>query len=104
MRLCPEGAGGLPCVCTSRAIDLGLLFNDGGPGVCSVEPCGVGRRDSQRCDGGSEQEEGLRAWLRANRVIMWQIHTSLLISLCLVHRITLTGCRTTIVISTVHFR
>lgn len=50
VRLCPEGGWGLPCVCTSRAIDFGLLFNDCGPGdlVCSVVAvyCGPQSHDS----------------------------------------------------------
>lgn len=91
------GGRGLPYVCTSRAIDLGLLFNDCGPRVCSVELCGVGHRDSQRYDSRSEQEDGLRAWLRADR------YTRLSSLGFVVHRITLAGCKTTVFSSIPHF-
>lgn len=70
------GGGGLPYVCTSRAIDLHLLFNDYGPGdsVCSVGLCWVGmqghRKSRQYLSAG---RQGLRAWLRASRALIWQI-------------------------------
>lgn len=53
------GGGGLPYVCTSRAIDLHLLFNDYGPGdlVCSVCLCRVRCRDTESHDSISEQED-----------------------------------------------
>lgn len=40
------GGWGLPCVCTSRAIDLDCLFNGCGPGdlVCNVQLCRVRHR------------------------------------------------------------
>lgn len=54
------GGGGLPYVCTSRAIDLHLLFNDYGPGdwVCSAALCWVGCRDTESHDSISAQGDG----------------------------------------------
>lgn len=80
VRLCPEGAGDFPMFAHP-----GLLIR----ASCSMTVA----QGSAVLDAGtrsrSEQEDRLRAWLRANRVIMWQIHMSLLIRVCLVHRITL---------------
>lgn len=68
VRLRPEGGWGLPCVCTSRAIDLSCVFNGYGPGdfACTSVGWGIESPDSTL---GQLALRAFEVWLRANMTL-----------------------------------